>query len=65
MAIEKIELEGDFVIRNGSGKAAFRLSACDDSFEICAGQSRILMTDTDARELMGWLQRRFEEPLQS
>lgn len=61
MAIETIELEGDFVIKNGNGKAAFRFHASEDSFDIYALQDHILMTDTEAKELMGWLQRRFND----
>lgn len=62
MAIETIELEGDFVIKNGGGKAAFRFHADEDSFSIYALQDRILMTDSEAKELADWLQRRFTEP---
>jgi uncharacterized protein YxjI len=63
MAIETIELEGDFVIKNSAGKAAFRFHANEDAFTIYALQDRITITDTEAQELIGWLQRRFEEPL--
>jgi len=63
MAIETIELEGDFVIRNGGGKAAFRFHAEEDGFTIYALQDRIILCATEAQELMGWLQRRFDEPI--
>lgn len=61
MAIEEIQLEGDFVIKNRRGEAVFRFHAAEDSFTIYALQGRVSMTDVEAHELMGWLQRRFEQ----
>jgi hypothetical protein len=65
MAIETIQLEGDFVIKNGASKAAFRFHAEEDGFVIYAMQDRITICNTEAQELMGWLQRRFDEPQDS
>jgi hypothetical protein len=65
MAIETIQLEGDFVIKNGARKAAFRFHAEEEGFTIEALQGRITMCDSEAKELWEWLQRRFDEPLRS
>jgi len=62
MAIETMQLEGDFVIKNGASKAAFRFHAEEEGFTIDALQGRITMCDSEAKELMDWLQRRFDEP---
>lgn len=66
MAIEQVMLEGDFIIRGATGKTAFRFSLHKDVslFEIRAFQNHILMSNVEILELIGWLQRRLDEPLE-